>query len=143
MKCDRLSNEERNLLLQAAQEARKQAYVPYSNFRIGAAILTRKGNIFTGCNIENASYSLTICAERVAVSAAIAQEGSDNFTINAIAVVTDRKIFCSPCGACRQVILEFGEEAVVLFQGHEGVVVEMLICELLPYSFCFKKGIGN
>ena len=139
MKCYQLSNEERNRLLQAAQEATKQAYVPYSNFRIGAAILTAKGNIFTGCNIENASYGLTICAERAAISSAIDREGGDNFTINAIAVITDPKIFCSPCGACRQVILEFGKKAVVLFQGHEDLLMEMPIFELLPYSFSFKR----
>lgn len=124
---------ERGRLLQAAQEALKNAYAPYSKIRVGAALLTQKGNLFSGGNVENASYSLTICAERAAIFAAVAKEGED-MRIRALAVVSDAGVAFSPCGACRQVMLEFGPEAVVLFQGKDGWE-EQRADALLPSGF--------
>jgi cytidine deaminase len=114
----------------------KQAYAPYSQFRVGAALLTSKGKVFTGCNVENASYGLSNCAERTAIFAAIAQSGP-GLNIRAIAVINDQGVPCSPCGACRQVIYEFGPEATVFFQGSKGWK-ESHITELLPEGFRLK-----
>src|ERR1700690_2023256 len=97
----------RERLLRSAGKVMKNAYAPFSNFRVGAAILTSKGQIFVGCNVENSSYGMTNCAERTAIFAAIAKDGPD-LEIRAIAVVNDHGVPCSPCGACRQVIYEFG-----------------------------------
>ncbi|MGP8051433.1 MAG: cytidine deaminase [Desulfobaccales bacterium] len=130
-----LSSVERSKLLSVAKEALKRAYAPYSKFRVGAAVLTKKGNIFSGCNIENSSYGLTVCAERVAIFSAIAQEGGENMEIRALAVFCEQNSLCSPCGACRQVIYEFGPNAIVLFQGRNGMQ-EARITELLPEGFC-------
>lgn len=128
-----LSNNERARLQQAAKGAVKQAYAPYSNFRVGAAVLTEKGSLFTGCNVENASYGLTVCAERAAVFSAVAQEGA-GMRIRALAVLNEAGSDCPPCGACRQVIFEFGPDALVIFQSHDGLE-EMHISELLPKGF--------
>jgi cytidine deaminase len=133
----RLSNDERAQLLKAAMDAVKRAYAPYSNFKVGAAILTEKGSLVTGCNVENASYGLTVCAERAAVYSAVAKEGAD-MRIRAIAVVNEGGSDCPPCGACRQVIFEFGPDAIVIFQSH-GDVEEMHILELLPEGFSRRK----
>jgi cytidine deaminase len=130
-----LSDRERLQLLQAASDVLNRAYVPYSGFRVGAAILTEQGNLYTGCNVENASYGLSICAERVAICNAVAAEG-DTMKILAIAVVNEQNLPCSPCGACRQFIFEFGVEAAVIFQGREELV-EMPVSELLPEGFVF------
>lgn len=97
----------------------KNAYAPYSRFRVGAALLTGKGEMFSGCNVENASYGVTNCAERTAIFAAVAQSGP-HLNIRAIAVVNDQGVPCSPCGACRQVIYEFGPQAAVVFNGPKG-----------------------
>ncbi len=132
-----LSNDEMVRLLQAARDAVKQAYAPYSNFKVGAAVLTEKGSLITGCNVENASYGLTVCAERAAIFSAVAQEGA-NMRIKAIAVANESGSDCPPCGACRQVIFEFGPDAIVIFQSHGGVE-EMHISELLPESFAKRK----
>ncbi len=117
----------------AAREALTRAYAPYSHIRVGAAVLTEKGAVYSGGNIENPSYGLTVCAERVAVFNAVAAEGPD-MRIRTIAVVSDREGNFPPCGACRQVIAEFGPEAVIVFQGPQGLK-EMPIAELLPESF--------
>ena len=118
-------------LIDAANEARKNAYVPYSNYRVGAALLTTDGEIITGCNIENSSYTPTVCAERVAIFKAIS-EGVKDFT--AIAVVTDNG--GSPCGVCRQVMGEFMLEGTVLIADKEGnLVEEMTVNNLLPRAF--------
>jgi cytidine deaminase len=114
----------------------KQAYAPYSQFRVGAALLTSKGKVFTGCNVENASYGLSNCAERTAIFAAIAQSGP-GLNIRAIAVVNDQGVPCSPCGACRQVIYEFGPGATVFFQSAKGWK-QSHITELLPEGFRLK-----
>lgn len=129
-----LPSKERTKLLQTALDALKSAYAPYSGFRVGAAVLTEKGNIFSGCNVENASYGLTICAERAAICSAVASEGGNSMKIRAICVVNDKDSACSPCGACRQVIYEFGPCAIVIFRGHDGLVSKH-VNELLPDGF--------
>jgi cytidine deaminase len=122
-------------LLRAALKAMKHAHVPYSKFRVGAAFLTTKGELFVGCNVENASYGLTNCAERTAIFSAVAKLGK--FEIRSIAVVNDQGVPCSPCGACRQVIYEFGPDATVLFQGRKAWK-KSHITELLPEGFRLK-----
>lgn len=129
-----LSLDEETRLLQAARKAVENAYAPYSQFRVGAAVLTDKGNIFPGCNVENASYGLSICAERAAIFSAVSNEGGGNMKIRAICVVNDKDTRCSPCGACRQVIYEFGPNAVVLYKGSDGLV-SARASELLPCAF--------
>lgn len=124
---------ERALLLEKAKAAVNQAYAPYSNFHVGAAVLTANGNVYTGCNVENASYGLTNCAERTAIFSAIAAEGP-GMRLRALAVWTDPEGPCSPCGACRQVIFEFGRNATVMFQGKVGVE-EVRASDLLPFGF--------
>lgn len=111
----------------------KNAYAPYSRFRVGAALLTAKDELFSGCNVENASYGVTNCAERTAIFAAIAQSGP-KLNIRAIAVVNDQNVPCSPCGACRQVIYEFGPNATIFFKSTHGWK-QALITELLPEGF--------
>ena len=120
-------------MLSAARDAFKNAHAPYSNFRVGSAILTESGKLYSGCNVENASYGLTSCAERNAIFAAVAAEGSA-MRVKAVAVATERDVPCAPCGACRQVIYEFGPDAVVLFRGQSGTE-EMAITKLLPEGF--------
>jgi cytidine deaminase len=126
----------RERLLRAARKAMKNAYAPYSNFRVGAAILTSKGQVFTGCNVENASYGMTNCAERTAIFAAVAGKGP-GLEILAVAVTNAQGVPCSPCGACRQVIYEFGPDAVVFYQGKKGPR-QSHITELLPEGFRLK-----
>ena len=111
----------------------KHAYAPYSKFRVGAAILLGDGRIFTGCNVENASYGLTICAERNAVFAAVAASARKP-EIVAVAVINHRRLPCSPCGACRQVLAEFGPRATVWYLGAKGVV-QRTMQELLVDGF--------
>jgi cytidine deaminase len=123
-------------LLEAARSAMKNAHAPYSNFKVGAAIRTTSGKIFTGCNVENASYGMTNCAERTAIFSAVAQIGP-SFEIAEIAVVCEQNVPCAPCGACRQVIYEFGPNAIVYFQSAAGWK-PMTITELLPEGFRLK-----
>jgi cytidine deaminase len=115
-----LSAVEKERLFVAAREVLARAYAPYSKFHVGAAVLAASGAIYSGCNVENASYGLTICAERSAISAGVAAEGIA-FKIRAVAVFNGNDAPCSPCGACRQVIFEFGPEADVIFQGRHGL----------------------
>ena len=124
--------EEYKKLINEAEKARKRAYTPYSKFKVGAAVLNADGKIFTGCNIENASFGLAICAERVAIFKAIS-EGSTKF--EAIAVIGDTVTPCSPCGACRQVISEFGEDIPLIMANLKGDVKIKKIKELLPEAF--------
>jgi len=119
-------------LIKEAEKARKKAYTPYSKFKVGAAVLCDDGKIFSGCNIENASFGLTICAERVAFFKAIS-EGSTK--IKAIAVIGNTNKPCSPCGACRQVISEFGEDIPLIMTNLKGDVKIKKIKELLPEAF--------
>jgi cytidine deaminase len=128
-----ISATKKALLGQKAREALERAYAPYSGVKVGAAVLTERGQVFSGANVENASYGLSLCAERAAVAAAAAAEGP-GMRIRAIAVATDRPGPFSPCGACRQVIFEFGPETLVIFQGKEGLL-EVPIGELLPQAF--------
>lgn len=130
----RLSPQERQSLLDAARRALQRAYAPYSNFHVGAAVLTEQGDVFTGCNVENASYGLTNCAERSAIFTAVQQTAGKKLVIRAVAVVNGNDVPCSPCGACRQVIFEFGENAIVIFKGQKDYL-EMPIQDLLPESF--------
>ncbi|NER23104.1 MAG: cytidine deaminase [Symploca sp. SIO1C2] len=133
----KISNQELTLLKEQAQQVLTKAYAPYSKFRVGAAVLTNEGNIFTGCNVENSSYGLTICAERTAVASAIAHEGGDKMKLRAIVIVSDPEKPCAPCGACRQVLSEFGWEAMVFFQGKDHKIMELTVAELLPEAFEF------
>jgi len=130
------ADKQRDKLLRSARAAMKKAYAPYSQFRVGAALLTTSGKVFVGCNVENASYGMTNCAERTAIFSAVAQLGP-KWEIRAIAVVNDHGVPCSPCGACRQVIYEFGPDAIVFFQGKEGDT-QAHITELLPEGFRLK-----
>ncbi|MCB1130746.1 MAG: cytidine deaminase [Verrucomicrobiae bacterium] len=114
-------------LIQSAWDARENAYAPYSKFAVGAALLTGDGRVFTGCNVENLSYGLTICAERVAIGSAVAA-GMKNLTM--LAVVADTDVPVSPCGACRQVMAEFGIERV--FLANRMQTIEFELSDLLP-----------
>ncbi len=126
-----LSSEEAKLLVDLAIEARRRAYVPYSNYQVGAALRTKSGRIFTGVNVENAAYPTTMCAERVAVFSAVAQ-GEREFEV--IAVVTSNG--GSPCGGCRQVLAEFGLDTIVIIADEQGVVhEETTVNGLLPGAF--------
>jgi cytidine deaminase len=136
MNAPSLPEKERALLLAKAREARSRAYAPYSNFRVGAAVLTEKGNIFSGVNVENASYGLTVCAERSAIFNAVSQEGPE-MRIKALAVLCEQPGPSPPCGACRQVISEFGPDAIIIFQGRDGLE-EVSISQLLPAAFSLR-----
>lgn len=127
----------RDRLLEAARQAMQHAYAPYSNFKVGAALLTESGEVFTGSNVENASYGLTNCAERTAIFTAVAQRGADRVKLRAIAVVNSQNAACSPCGACRQVMHEFGPGATVWFQGPAGIETST-VEGLLPSGFRLK-----
>ena len=129
-----VNESEKQKLIQVATQAVSKAYAPYSQFRVGAAVLTETGKIFAGCNVENASYGLSMCAERNAIANAIMGEGSDTIRVKAIAIVNSQNVPCSPCGACRQVIWEFGKEAQVIFLGKQGWQ-DSTIEELLPKGF--------
>ena len=122
-------------LIKLARAAMKNAYAHYSDFHVGAAILLKDGRTFTGCNVENASYGLTICAERNAIFSAVAASKRKP-ELAAVAVVNHRAIACSPCGACRQVIAEFGREALVWYLGPGGFISRP-ISELLVDGFTF------
>ncbi|WP_419882488.1 cytidine deaminase [Peribacillus sp. B-H-3] len=124
---------DKKTLIQEAIEARKQAYTPYSKFQVGAALLTADGRVYQGCNIENASYGLTNCAERTAIFKAVS-EGAKG--IQAIAVAGDTEGPVSPCGACRQVIAEFSDENTKIYLTNlKGDVTETTIKQLLPGYF--------
>jgi cytidine deaminase len=119
-------------LIQAAKSAREKAYVPYSRFPVGAALLTTDGTLYTGCNVENASFGLTNCAERTAIFKMVSEGHTE---IKAIAIVADTVGPVSPCGACRQVLAEFGPEAVVYLSNLKGDVQRTTVRELLPGFF--------
>jgi len=121
-------------MIAAAKSAAARAYCPYSRFHVGAAVLTDRGEIFAGCNVENASYGLTICAERNAVFQAVAQT-TGALVIRAVVVYTPTPSPTAPCGACRQVINEFGPDAVVTSVCDGPAVIRSRIGELLPGAF--------
>ena len=124
-------------LLTAAQEAKANAYAPYSHFHVGAALLTDSGKIFSGCNVENTSYGLTICAERNAIFQMIS---AGERRIAEILVIGDTEQFLSPCGACRQVIAEFSSnDTPVYLCNKQGQWKKSTVAELLPYTFFLDK----
>jgi len=124
-------------LVKLAIDAKDKSYSPYSNFRVGAALLTKDGKVYQGANIENAAYGVTICAERTAAFAA-KLDGIEKFS--AIAVTSDSKEYIPPCGSCRQVLLELcGEELEVLITNGAGDVKSFKLKELLPFSFGDKN----
>jgi len=126
-----LPNSEHEALLSAARDARERAYAPYSKFRVGAALDTGDGHVFLGTNVENASYGLTMCAERVAIGAAVTA-GYRRFV--AIAIAGPDGVLTSPCGACRQVLREFNPEMDVIYTTPDGAT-QTTLEELLPHSF--------
>lgn len=122
-------------LVLRAKNAAENAYIPYSGFGVGAALLTEEGKLFTGCNIENMSYGATMCAERTAIYKAVS-EGYRNFT--KIAVVAKSGELAYPCGMCLQVLQEFAPEIVVVLWDKEQGIQEMQLKELLPFGFSFS-----
>lgn len=120
-------------LIKKAIEARKKAYVPYSKFKVGAAVITEDGSVYEGCNIENASYGATNCAERTAIFKAISEGHRE---IKAIAVVGDMSTFTTPCGICRQVIAEFASKdlEIIIIKNENEYVVKTLE-DILPGAF--------
>ncbi len=118
-------------LIAAAKKYRENAYVPYSKFKVGAAVLTKKGNVYGGCNIENSSFPVTNCAERTAIFKAVS-EGEQEFA--AIALIADTPGPCSPCGACRQVMVEFKIPRIIM-ANMQGDVKVVTLEELMPYAF--------
>ncbi|MCX6039292.1 MAG: cytidine deaminase [Chloroflexi bacterium] len=130
----KLTDDERRTLIDLANEARRRAYAPYSNYQVGAALRTKSGRLFTGCNVENAAYPTSMCAERVAIYKAVS-EGEKEFDV--IAVVTPNG--GTPCGGCRQVMAEFGLDTLVLVADGEGrLVQETTVAGLLPRAFTPK-----
>lgn len=121
-----------NELINKAKNAREHSYSPYSRFKVGAALKTKNGMVFTGCNIENSSYSLSICAEREAIFKAISAGERD---LDTIAVVTDSDKLTTPCGACRQVMWEFSKDMTVVVANLKGEKKEFKIKELLAHPF--------
>ena len=119
-------------LIVAAREAREKAYAPYSGFKVGAALLTEDDQIYTGCNVENVSYGLSICAERTALVKAVS---NGQRVFKAIAVTADTEDYCSPCGACRQFLAEFGPDIKVYLLNRSGEYLIYTTAELLPRSF--------
>jgi cytidine deaminase len=119
-------------LITAAQQAKSQALATYSNFRVGAALETATGKIYTGCNIESSSYGLTCCAERVAIFKALS-EGERDFA--RMAVAADTEEFCPPCGACRQVLWDYAKNLEILCVNKHGAVHAIPLRDLLPEAF--------
>ena len=120
-------------LVELARQARERAYVPYSGFKVGAAVLTEDGQVFTGCNIENASYGLSVCAERTALFKMVS---AGNLTVRAIVITAETDGPVSPCGACRQVMAEFAGDGVkVLLTNLHGDVQATTVGDLLPGAF--------
>jgi cytidine deaminase len=137
-----LSEDDFQPLIQAALRARLQSVAPFSNFLVGAAVKTENGKVYQGCNIESASYGLTVCAERVAIWKALS-EGERNFT--ALAVVADTEVLTPPCGTCRQIIWEFAKGASIVFANLQGDSETFQVADLLPRAFDarFLKGPGQ
>jgi cytidine deaminase len=127
-----MTDKERTDLIVAASKAREHAHAPYSHFRVGAALRANSGRIFTGCNIENSTFGLTLCAERVAVFKALS-EGERGF--DAIAVVADTERLTPPCGACRQILWEFCRDAEVILSNLGGQMTVRRMSDLLPDAF--------
>ena len=127
-----LNEKEKEMLVKSALAAREHAYAPYSGYYVGAALLCGDGRVYTGCNIENASYPCGICAERTAVSKAVSE---GRRTLTAIAVAGSSAEKCTPCGICRQFLYEFAPEMLVLCSDDKGNYDEKVLSELLPCGF--------
>lgn len=123
---------DREALIQSAREAYQRAYVPYSHFPVGAALLTEDGEIVTGCNVENASYPLGMCAERTAIGNAVSQGAGK---VVAVAIAAPKAQPCAPCGACRQVLYEFNPDMLVILDAGHAEPVVLPLTELLPLGF--------
>jgi cytidine deaminase len=119
-------------LVEAALHVRENAHAPFSKFKVGAAVLDQNGRVFTGCNVENATYGLTVCAERVAIFKAIS-EGAGKFT--RVAVVADTDILTPPCGACRQILWEFCGDVELVMANLRGKSETVRLGELFPRAF--------
>lgn len=118
-------------LFELAKKAAKQAYAPYSKFKVGAALVTATGNIYSGCNVENSSYGLSICAERNAIFNMVT---NGDKLITEIAIYVDSDLLFPPCGACRQVLAEFGED-ITIYYGNDNEIVQTTLKEILPHTF--------
>lgn len=130
-----VSGAQRTELLRLAQEAAQHSYSPYSHFRVGAALLLEDGAIITGCNVENCSYRLTSCAEQGAIARAVAERGP-GIRLKAVAVANLNDAASMPCGACRQTLTEFGDDAtLILYPGENGEQAETTLGALLPHAF--------
>lgn len=127
-------------LLQDARNAMQYAYTPYSNFQVGAAILMKSGKVYKGCNIENASYGATNCAERTAIFKAVSEGEKE---IVAIAIVSSSNEFTYPCGICRQVIAEFMKQGDFIFENAQGEIQVVPLEKMFPYSFTKVDLIGE
>src|SRR3979411_1186018 len=123
---------EHDALIAAARTAREHAHAPYSKFRVGAAVRAKSGRIFTGCNVENATYGLTLCAERVAIFKAIS-EGERGF--DSVSVVTDTDLLTPPCGACRQILWEFCGDVEIALVNPRGKIESYRLKDLFPKPF--------
>jgi cytidine deaminase len=133
-----LTDTERKALIDLANEARRRAHAPYSNYQVGAALRTRSGRIFTGCNVENAAYPTSMCAERIAIFKAVS-EGEKEFDVVALVTPNGK----TPCGGCRQVMAEFGLDTVVLVADGSGrLLQETTVADLLPDAF-IPKDLGK
>jgi cytidine deaminase len=119
-------------LVEAARRARERAHAPFSRFKVGAAVEDEDGRVFTGCNVENATYGLTICAERVAVFKAISEGASK---LRRVAVVADTTVLTPPCGACRQILWEFCGDAEIVMANLKGEVETVSLREIFPRPF--------
>lgn len=127
-----MSEEDFQPLIEAAEQARLHSVAPFSNFQVGAAVRTESGKVYTGCNVESASYGLTVCAERVAIWKALS-EGERHFT--ELAVVADTDTLTPPCGTCRQIIWEFARDARIVFANLNGESETFQMADLLPRAF--------
>jgi cytidine deaminase len=127
-----LSEESLQELIETAKQARLQSIAPFSNFLVGAAVRTEEGKVYTGCNVESASYGLTVCGERVAIWKALS-EGERKFT--ELAIVADTETLTPPCGTCRQIIWEFAKDATIVLGNLQGESQVVSIRELLPRAF--------
>ncbi len=130
---------DQNMLIRKAQKAIKNAIAPYSHLKVGVALLADSGKIYTGCNIENPSLSLSICAERVAIFKALS-EGERAFST--IAITSSSPDYCPPCGACRQILLEFSPKIEIMLINAKGSIIKKDLKELLPYPF-IKNNLKN
>ncbi len=133
---DKISRKEEAQLIVEAKKAAKSAHSPYSGVKVGAAILTPGGKVFSGCNVENSSYGLSICAERTAAVKAVSA-GFRKFS--AVAVVSNLEGFTYPCGACRQFLSEFGTNMIVIVAAKNGEILRRRLSELLPEAFKLEE----